>query len=84
MWAYSDDNKFLVPEKQSQYGKYTFPYEFARGELPKTGNDDYEMSGSYKMILEAPQMQVLEFMITLEAKTALLKRDWYYQIYMQI
>ena len=41
VWAYSEDFKVLIPDKQSPNAKFTFPYEFNRGELPEISNSDY-------------------------------------------
>ena len=60
-WAYSGDLGVLVPGSQSPYGKFTYPYELASGDWlfqedeNRSGNGDFEISGSYKMTLMGPQ-----------------------------
>lgn len=66
--SFSNDLGALIPAKQSPYGKYTYPYDFASGEYTLVGgNDSYEMEGYYRMTLISPQQQILQFSTTLNA-----------------
>ena len=55
-WAYSDELTVLIPARQSPYGKFTYPYQFAKGDYPLTdsGDGDFEISGGYQMTLVSP------------------------------
>ena len=86
-WAYSDELTVLIPARQSPYGKFTYPYQFAKGDYPLTdsGDGDFEISGGYQMTLVSPQKQVLEFVTTLTAKNGVeLEDNWFYQTYLQV